>query len=384
MLQKLQEVEGLNLGNKLSSNHLKFQKHKMNVRLAAQTLSSSVANAIEFLDKSSQLPTFCDSHGTVKFIRTIDRVFDMLNSRNPIAKGFKTPLRPNSKDTWEEIFMSTANYLLSLKTHTPEGTGQLLSTSQCKTFVIGFVARINSTISMATEMFSLPTNPFKYLLTYKFSQDHVELLFSCIRSRGGWNNNPNVLQFKYAIRKMLMRNAITASKYANCVDFTGCHDIIPIFHMRKHRKSTTNDTDEQLASSSSNYVLDPASNNDSQESRNMSSMCEHLNEEKHSEFSSNVLFYIAGCIVSKLIKAIACSACKKSLLLLPKQLPDNGYDYTSTIYHEAGKASPFTTFVNMGGLQIPSTSVCRTVEYCEHVFKATVTGKDCKQISSET
>ena len=99
MLQKLQEVEGLNLGNKLSSNHLKFQKHKMNVRLAAQTLSSSVANAIEFLDKSSQLPTFCDSHGTVKFIRTIDRVFDMLNSRNPIAKGFKTPLRPNSKDT---------------------------------------------------------------------------------------------------------------------------------------------------------------------------------------------------------------------------------------------------------------------------------------------
>ena len=113
--------------------------------------------------------------------------------------------------------------------------------------------------------------------------------------------------------------------------------------MRKHRKSTTNDSDEQLASSSNNYVLDPASNNDSQESRNMSCMCEHLNEEKHSEFSSNVLFYIAGYIVSKLIKAIACSACKKSLLLLPKQLPDNGHDYTSTIYHEAGKASAFTT-----------------------------------------
>ena len=213
-LQKLQEVEGLNIGNKLSSNHLKFQKHKMNVRVAAQTLSSSVANAIEFLDKSSQLLTFCDSHGTVKFIRTIDRVFDMLNSRNPIAKGFKTPLRPNSKDTWEESFMSPANYLLSLKTHTPEGTGQLLSTSQRKTFVIGFVACIKSTISMATEMFSLPTNPLKYLLTYKFSQDHVELLFSCIRSRGGWNNNLSVFQLNYAIQKMLMRNAITASKYA--------------------------------------------------------------------------------------------------------------------------------------------------------------------------
>ena len=31
-LQKLQEVEGFTLGNKLSSNHLQFQKHKMNVQ----------------------------------------------------------------------------------------------------------------------------------------------------------------------------------------------------------------------------------------------------------------------------------------------------------------------------------------------------------------
>ena len=96
-LQKLQELEGLNLGNKLSSNHLKFQKHKMNVRLAAQTLSSSVADAIEFLDKSTKLPSFCNSHGTVKFIHTIDRLFDILNSRNPIAKGFKTPLRQKTR-----------------------------------------------------------------------------------------------------------------------------------------------------------------------------------------------------------------------------------------------------------------------------------------------
>ena len=367
-LQKLQELEGLNLGNKLSSNHLKFQKHKMNVRLAAQTLSSSVANAIEFLDKSTKLPSFCNSHGTVKFIHTIDRLFDILNSRNPIAKGFKTPLRPKNKDTWEEILMSTASYLLSLKTNTPEG--QLISTSQRKTFVIGFVACIKSTISMATQMFSSPTNPFKYLLTYKFSQDHIELLFSCIRSRGGWNNNPNVLQFKYAIRKMLMRNAITASKYANCVDFTGCNDIIPIFHTRKHKKSTTNEDIEQAS----------ASNNDSSD---IFSMCEQLNEVGHSEFTSNVLFYIAGYIVSKLIKTLACAACKKSLLPLPKQLPTNGHDYTSTIYHEAGKASSFTTFINKGGLQIPSTSVFRTVEYCEHVFKATVTGKDGKLISNE-
>ena len=68
-LQKLQENEGLALGNKLSSQHVEFQKHKMNVRLAAQTLSSSVANAIEFLDESFKLPAFQNSNGTVEFFK---------------------------------------------------------------------------------------------------------------------------------------------------------------------------------------------------------------------------------------------------------------------------------------------------------------------------
>jgi type IV secretory pathway VirB4 component len=47
-LQNIQEQEGLNLANKLSSNHIQFQSHKMKVSLVAQTLSCSVADAIEF------------------------------------------------------------------------------------------------------------------------------------------------------------------------------------------------------------------------------------------------------------------------------------------------------------------------------------------------
>ncbi len=194
----IQESEGLNLANKLSSKHLQYEKHKMNVKLAAQTLSSSVAYAIEFLDSSMKLKQFQDSKGTVNFVRTVDRLFDMLNSRNPMAKGFKQPLCPKSKETWEEIFTTTANYLLSLKTN--DERTELLSTHGRKTFIIGFVTATNSTMEMTTEMFTME-NPFEYLLTYKFSQDHIELLFSCIRAKGGWNNNPNVLQMKYAMRR---------------------------------------------------------------------------------------------------------------------------------------------------------------------------------------
>ncbi|CAB3983913.1 Hypothetical predicted protein [Paramuricea clavata] len=38
-LDKMQESEGFTLGNRLSKQHIQFQKHKMNVRLAAQTPS---------------------------------------------------------------------------------------------------------------------------------------------------------------------------------------------------------------------------------------------------------------------------------------------------------------------------------------------------------
>lgn len=122
----IQEENGLKMGNKLSSNHIKFEKHKMNVRLAAQTLSSSLADAIEFLDMKMKNLSFQNSSATVKFSRTIDRLFDMLNSRNPLGKGYKQPLRLSNKNTYEEILKSTADYLLFLKTDST--TPQLLAT----------------------------------------------------------------------------------------------------------------------------------------------------------------------------------------------------------------------------------------------------------------
>lgn len=161
----------LKLANKLSAKHLQFEKHKMNVRLAAQTLSSSVANAIEFLDISMKRPDFQDSQGTVNFTRTIDRLFDMLNSRNPLGKGYKQPLRLKSKSIWESIVISTADYLLILKTDAVPP--QFLSTHQRKTFVVGFVATIKSTIEMANEMLSSSDNPFNYLLIYKYSHAYT-------------------------------------------------------------------------------------------------------------------------------------------------------------------------------------------------------------------
>ena len=58
----------------------------MKVSLATQTLSASVADAIEFLDMTQNLSSH--SKGTTKFIRTIDQLFDRLDSCSPIGKRF--------------------------------------------------------------------------------------------------------------------------------------------------------------------------------------------------------------------------------------------------------------------------------------------------------
>jgi len=55
-----------------------------------------------------------------------------------------------------------------------------------------------------------------FLLTYKLSQDHIEIFFSAMRSRGGFNNNPNVIQFRSDYKRLLVRHNIEGSVYANC------------------------------------------------------------------------------------------------------------------------------------------------------------------------
>ncbi|KAB0801379.1 hypothetical protein PPYR_05733, partial [Photinus pyralis] len=57
-LMKLQETEGLHLGNKLRSAHVYFVKQKMKVKLAVQLLSNSVADALEYCDAQLNLDEF--------------------------------------------------------------------------------------------------------------------------------------------------------------------------------------------------------------------------------------------------------------------------------------------------------------------------------------
>jgi hypothetical protein len=100
LLHELQQTTGLRAGNKLTQKHLNFKKQIMKVNLAAQTLSRSVDDALDFWMNDVKLPEFQGAGGTIEFIKLIHRLFDIGNSRNPIAMGTRRPLRVETKDTW--------------------------------------------------------------------------------------------------------------------------------------------------------------------------------------------------------------------------------------------------------------------------------------------
>jgi len=99
-LAYLQKNEGLRGGNKLRLNHIQYYKMKMKVNLAAQTLSQSVADTLEFCMNDLKLPDYQGCEATIRFIRSIDILFDFLNSRNPYSQGYKAPLKRENEYIW--------------------------------------------------------------------------------------------------------------------------------------------------------------------------------------------------------------------------------------------------------------------------------------------
>ncbi|KAF4514120.1 UNVERIFIED_CONTAM: hypothetical protein B566_EDAN019065 [Ephemera danica] len=212
-LLKLQTEEGLKLANKLAKRHIDWKNHKMRVRVAVQTFSASVADAIEYCATVLNLPNFQGSAATVKFIRIIDRLFDILNSSSPIGKGFKAPLSPSNIEDTRKFLLEAKDYISKLTVS--RGGSSILKVPR-KTGFLGLITCISSVIDIFDRLVD-GTN-MRYLLTYKLSQDHLEMFFGCIRQRGGFNNNPTCAQFKAAYKSLILHNEIRTAEKGNCVD----------------------------------------------------------------------------------------------------------------------------------------------------------------------
>jgi len=103
----------MKFANKLSSLHVFYKSKKINVQLAVQVLSNSVADALQFIQSYGE--NFKNAIATIQFIRIFDRHFDLMNARNIFGKAFKSLMTLGNQYVWEEILKDVNTYILQLK-----------------------------------------------------------------------------------------------------------------------------------------------------------------------------------------------------------------------------------------------------------------------------
>lgn len=225
-LAEKQDNDNFELGNKLSRKHINFKEAPMNVLLAVQTISNSVADTIEQLTEDGY-EGFTNTESTVKFLRTINDIFDIMNygDGKPSNEHFKVPLCLENirkiRDAFEEFEKFTSE--VSVDEHKKKSKRNVqrievvrkpILNSRLAMGFFGFLTNIKSTLGIYADY--VENGPLNVFYTFQYSQDHLETYFSLIRGSLGWNNNPNEVQFKASYKKLLVCMPYLSARKGNC------------------------------------------------------------------------------------------------------------------------------------------------------------------------
>lgn len=166
--------------HKITKQHILFKKNIMNVSLATQLLSESVAKSMETF---SVLPhtesIFEGCEGTVQFTRRWNNIFDIFNSKvNSNDNIFKTPINQHSKEKIFAYLDESINYIMNLRVSSPHGESVLKI--RRKTAFLGFI--INITNLKQLHLNYVETNKIRIIETQNLNQDPLENLFGRIRT----------------------------------------------------------------------------------------------------------------------------------------------------------------------------------------------------------
>lgn len=212
--------------HKLSKKHIEWKRHSMNVRIAAETFSESVASSLEYL-MDQNVEEFQGAKPTIDFIKRMDRLFNIFNSRNLNDDNlFKRRLCAENQRIIFDFFEDTTNFFKTLKVEEvfyKKKSKKVISriemlpilNTRHKTGFRGFIIDMASVKSMFREYVE-EKHLMTTIATYNLLQDALEMLFGRIRACGGFNNNPNVLQFKGAFRKIQYNMRMELSTSSNC------------------------------------------------------------------------------------------------------------------------------------------------------------------------
>lgn len=193
--------------HKLTRKHIEWESNPMNVRLAVQTFSNSVANSLQYL-MEQKIPEFEGAETTIDFIQRMDKLFDIFNSKNSKPTNvFKRALTAENKRIIFDCLRENIKFFKSLKieeeyfekediedAHPKSKLVPLLKTRSYCGFR-GLVVDMMSLMEMYTEYIE-QNHVLSSIATYNILQDVIEMFFGRLRACGGFNNNPNFQQFK--------------------------------------------------------------------------------------------------------------------------------------------------------------------------------------------
>lgn len=295
-LVNLQDIEGLHAANKLRNRHLQWAREKMKVKLAAQTFSNSVADAFLFLSLDLQHEDFIGSTATANFCKIFNNLFDIFNTRNRVSKTkYRKPLGPANYIELSHYLDFCKNYILGLKLNNVP-----VVFTQRKTGFLGFLIGIESVLGMYKRYISGDTPLLKYLLTYKLSQDHLEIFFSAIRSAGGSNNNPNCRQFEAIYKRLLLHTEIKGAESGNAVAI----DNTSLLYCTS-KSITRNDNNDDLEEAPEFLEFD----RQIEDHDYIGAPVWHL-----TTYITDIVTYIAGFVVRCLKKCVSCAFCRLLLV----------------------------------------------------------------------
>ncbi|XP_078489093.1 uncharacterized protein LOC144746139 [Ciona intestinalis] len=175
---------------KLNTNHVYLTPFsKMNVSIAAQTLSRSVS--LELKNKGF--------HSTSEYCLMFNRFFDLMNTTSNFSKASNPDLRPYTEQSdprllWlEEDFL---NYFTFWKSSLDENS-ELTKLQRQKMFISNqtFQALVSTVNAMVGLIRNLLQMGVSMVCTRRINQDVLEHYFGQQRSIGRRSENPDVAQF---------------------------------------------------------------------------------------------------------------------------------------------------------------------------------------------
>jgi hypothetical protein len=112
------------------ASHVHYARQKMKVFLAAQVLSNSVSDALQYCH--AQVPGWerIDVSGTCKYLRIFNMLFDRMNSKIPFGRFLKSPLGTSSKEDIFKDFAAGKEFILSLTIQSSAQRKQMFKESQ--------------------------------------------------------------------------------------------------------------------------------------------------------------------------------------------------------------------------------------------------------------